>query len=82
MFGIYTHIPYCVHRCSYCDFYSNTQFTAASFERLAEKLEWEAQEAAGWLIRERSKSKVSSIFFGGGTPSLMPVPLLPACSAP
>ncbi len=76
VFGIYTHIPFCVHRCSYCDFYSNTQFTAASFERLAEKLEWEAAEAAVWLASQHSKPKVTSIFFGGGTPSLMPVPLL------
>lgn len=76
MFGIYVHIPFCVHRCSYCDFYSTTRYGAESFERLAEKLEWEARTSAAWLSANRERKPVTSIFFGGGTPSLMPIPLL------
>ncbi len=76
MFGIYVHIPFCVHRCSYCDFYSTTRYSAESFERLAVKLEWEARQSSGWLRENRTSKPVTSIFFGGGTPSLMPIPLL------
>ncbi len=76
MFGIYVHIPFCVHRCSYCDFYSTTRYGRESFEKLAEKLEWETRASADWLEANRARKTVTSIFFGGGTPSLMPIPLL------
>ena len=74
-FGIYLHAPYCVHKCSYCDFYS---FAAAApdFERLAAGLAREIAEAGSWLDREGGRPLVGSIFFGGGTPSLVPTPLL------
>lgn len=69
MNGLYIHIPFCVKKCAYCDFYS------VPFERsLAEgfiaalKKEIELRSAdAGEGIRF-----VDTIFFGGGTPSLLP----------
>ncbi|MBY0369140.1 radical SAM family heme chaperone HemW [bacterium] len=74
MFGLYLHIPFCVHRCSYCDFYSSTQYRAEDFAALADKLVWEAGEAAAWLKAQGHSQPVTSIFLGGGTPSLMPLP--------
>lgn len=73
MFGLYVHIPFCVHRCSYCDFYSATGGTQAAFEKIADKIRWEAGVASEWLSQNRTLTPVTSVFFGGGTPSLMPV---------
>jgi putative oxygen-independent coproporphyrinogen III oxidase len=73
VFGIYAHIPFCVHRCSYCDFYSDTRYNDSAFAELAKKLIWESGAAAAWLSQHRSVAPVTSVFFGGGTPSLMPM---------
>lgn len=73
MFGLYVHIPFCVHRCSYCDFYSSTKFDAVAFDQLTDRLCWEAGAAAKWLEHRGKRTPVTSIFFGGGTPSLLPV---------
>lgn len=63
--AIYLHIPFCRHRCSYCDF--NTYTSLADLqEQYAAALAAEiAQAGAG------RKRAVHTIFFGGGTPSLM-----------
>ncbi len=67
-FGIYVHWPFCKAKCPYCDFNSHVRHEpvdALSFARaLATELSWLAQRTPG--------RTVSSIFFGGGTPSLMP----------
>lgn len=76
-FGIYVHIPFCTHRCSYCDFYSLTQYDAQALSELTRALIKEITGAAHWLKAERRYSgKVGSVFFGGGTPSLLPVGVL------
>lgn len=76
-FGIYVHIPFCKHRCSYCDFYSLTQYDAQAFSELTRALIKEITGAAQWLKAERRYSgKVGSLFFGGGTPSLLPIGVL------
>lgn len=64
--SIYIHIPFCVKKCHYCDFLS-----APSTEEIRQKyVERLCQE-----LRDRSrlckKKEVDSIFFGGGTPSLL-----------
>lgn len=66
-FGIYVHIPYCLHKCPYCDFntYAATklpqrEYTAA----LLAELDYYAS------LPEWSKRPVKTVFFGGGTPSL------------
>ena len=64
--AIYIHIPFCDHKCIYCDFYSITPLDKKD-EYLA-CLKKEIEHYAGLYGRGR---EVISIFFGGGTPSLM-----------
>jgi putative oxygen-independent coproporphyrinogen III oxidase len=71
--AIYIHWPFCKKKCPYCDFNSHVR---------------DAIDAEGWrqaLIREllywqplTHNHRVTSIFFGGGTPSLMPPAILAA----
>lgn len=76
-FGIYVHIPFCVHKCSYCDFYSFTKYLAQDFNSFTEALCGEIISARQFVEqRELPISAAKSLFFGGGTPSLLPVPLL------
>lgn len=65
-FGIYVHWPYCMAKCPYCDF--NSHVSAQIDHR-----EWEdAYIAQLRRATEHTGSRVvSSVFFGGGTPSLM-----------
>lgn len=75
-FGVYLHVPYCRVRCGYCDF--NT-YTAS--ELRGTKQEDYAHEAAkeirfaGEVMRnvQLPQRPVSTVFFGGGTPTLLPV---------
>ena len=65
-FGVYVHLPWCVKKCPYCDFNSHaikqdlpeTEYLQA----LIRDIEMESS-----LVQDRS---ITSIFFGGGTPSL------------
>jgi len=67
-FGIYVHWPFCAAKCPYCDFNSHVR---ASIDETGwnEALLCELRSTAEWLGHERRQ--VSTIFFGGGTPSLM-----------
>ncbi len=72
-FGIYLHVPFCVHKCSYCDFYSFTKYSSGDFAPFVDSLVREARSAAKWLkTQNRLQQPVTSIFIGGGTPSLLP----------
>jgi oxygen-independent coproporphyrinogen-3 oxidase len=63
--SLYLHIPFCRHRCAYCDF--NTYTTLSDLQtRYAEALTAEIYQVADPMARP-----VHTIFFGGGTPSLM-----------
>jgi oxygen-independent coproporphyrinogen-3 oxidase len=68
MAGLYIHIPFCKSFCAYCDFYSVTDSTMTG--RLVEAIISESAHRAGYLEGER----VETIYFGGGTPSLLGVP--------
>lgn len=61
--GLYIHIPFCASKCRYCDFYSITD--AAGQHRYTDTLLREIERYAGRGIT------ADSLFFGGGTPSLM-----------
>jgi putative oxygen-independent coproporphyrinogen III oxidase len=66
-FGIYIHWPYCAAKCPYCDFNSHVR-DAFSETRWSDAILRELDFIAG-LQTERPV--VASVFFGGGTPSLM-----------
>jgi putative oxygen-independent coproporphyrinogen III oxidase len=67
-FGVYIHWPFCKAKCPYCDFNSHVRHAAVDHMSFAHALVQELK----WL-QERSAGKtITSIFFGGGTPSLMP----------
>jgi len=67
-FGIYVHWPFCAAKCPYCDFNSHVRTSIDEAGWIAAILR-ELRSTAEWLGRERGE--VSTIFFGGGTPSLM-----------
>jgi oxygen-independent coproporphyrinogen-3 oxidase len=66
-FGVYVHWPFCLSKCPYCDFNSHVRHSAIDETRFARAF---AAELAATAARTGSRV-VSSIFFGGGTPSLM-----------
>ena len=65
--ALYIHWPFCVSKCPYCDFNSHVRDTVDDAAWCAALLADMAHEAA-----LTSGRKLTSIFFGGGTPSLMP----------
>ena len=66
-FGVYVHWPFCLSKCPYCDFNSHVRHTAIDEERFARAF---AREIETTAARAPSR-EVTSIFLGGGTPSLM-----------
>jgi putative oxygen-independent coproporphyrinogen III oxidase len=66
-FGVYVHWPFCLSKCPYCDFNSHVRRAAIDERRFARAL---AAEIAATAARVPGRT-VSTIFFGGGTPSLM-----------
>ncbi len=72
-FGLYLHFPFCRNHCSYCDFYKqlfDADLEAQFYEALRIETELCAQEYAA------SDREISTIFIGGGTPSLTNLDLL------
>lgn len=65
MAGIYVHVPYCRQACTYCDFHFSTLL--GNKADLLHAIMAEIEIRAGYLREER----VDSIYFGGGTPSVM-----------
>jgi oxygen-independent coproporphyrinogen-3 oxidase len=66
-FGVYVHWPFCAAKCPYCDFNSHVRHQPVDQERFSRAF---ATELA--TMRARSGPReVTSIFLGGGTPSLM-----------
>jgi oxygen-independent coproporphyrinogen-3 oxidase len=66
-FGVYVHWPFCAAKCPYCDFNSHVRHTPPDQARFAEAFRREIATTA-----ERAPDRtVTSIFLGGGTPSLM-----------
>lgn len=73
--SVYVHIPFCVHKCSYCDFFSigmgEREIPGAAYMRSATTELTTMVERLGLAGRP-----VGSIFFGGGTPSMVEPRLL------
>jgi oxygen-independent coproporphyrinogen-3 oxidase len=66
-FGVYVHWPFCLSKCPYCDFNSHVRHAPIDEERFARAF---AREIETTAVRTPGR-EVSSIFLGGGTPSLM-----------
>ena len=70
MAGLYIHIPFCKQACHYCDFHfsTNLQSMAPLMESILEELKLRKDYLKG--------EAVETIYFGGGTPSLVPTEYL------
>jgi oxygen-independent coproporphyrinogen-3 oxidase len=66
-FGVYLHWPFCLSKCPYCDFNSHVRHAAIDEARFVQAF---TSEIAATAERVPGRT-VSTIFFGGGTPSLM-----------
>src|SRR3569623_2139344 len=66
-FGVYVHWPFCLSKCPYCDFNSHVRHTEIDEERFARAFALEIATTAA----HSGKREVTSIFLGGGTPSVM-----------
>ena len=66
-FGVYLHWPFCLSKCPYCDFNSHVRHAGVDEARFVRAFAAEIAATAG-RVPGRT---VSTIFFGGGTPSLM-----------
>ena len=65
--GLYTHIPFCLKKCNYCSFYSVTD--TGRIDAFVSALLREMQEYGDFASFE-------SVYFGGGTPSLLGIPYI------
>ena len=67
-FGIYVHWPFCAAKCPYCDFNSHVRTSideSGWIDAIVRELEWTA------ALQGEARPIVDTVFFGGGTPSLM-----------
>ncbi len=67
MAGIYIHIPFCRHKCNYCNFYSLA--STRNMDQVSNAIVSELQQRRDYL----SGQPVETIYFGGGTPSMLQV---------
>jgi len=74
-FGVYLHVPFCRVRCGYCDFntYTATELRGVKQSDYASQAVVEV-EAAGRILADSGlpARAASTVFFGGGTPTLLP----------
>lgn len=73
--GLYLHIPFCIKKCAYCDFYSSF-VSEELLDGYTEKLISEIKKWGGMLSRP-----INTVYFGGGTPSLLKERIVPVFSA-
>jgi oxygen-independent coproporphyrinogen-3 oxidase len=68
--GIYVHIPFCIQKCAYCDFYSveGTKYAPAYLAALAREMEA--------VRRAHPGLAAGTVYLGGGTPSILAPPLV------
>ena len=71
--GIYLHIPFCIRKCHYCDFCSFPKSEDGYMEKYAAEL---CRRIREFTDRQSERRAVSTVYFGGGTPTLMPAVLI------
>ena len=64
--GLYLHVPFCVRKCNYCDFCSFAGIDSDTRKRYIDRLIDEIR-----AYKKPNKTAVDTIFFGGGTPTLL-----------
>ncbi len=70
-FGVYIHWPFCAQKCPYCDFNSHVRHGGWDEDRFLAAYKRELDYIAALQRSAGEMPRVASIFFGGGTPSLM-----------
>ncbi|GAA3903632.1 radical SAM family heme chaperone HemW [Microbacterium invictum] len=73
-FGAYLHVPFCRVRCGYCDFntYTATELRGARQDAYADEVLREIDLSRGVLSAHGPLRRAQTVFFGGGTPTLLP----------
>lgn len=67
--ALYVHIPFCVHKCAYCDFASYQIYNDHIMTDYARRL---VEEISAWTPA-LPVSSTATVYFGGGTPSVLPL---------
>ena len=67
--AVYVHIPFCVHKCAYCDFASYQIYNDHIMTDYARRL---VEEISAWTPA-LPVSPTATVYFGGGTPSVLPL---------
>lgn len=68
---LYVHIPFCRHKCGYCDFNAY-----AGMDRLMPDYVEALERELAWLDATGTAGRLDTVYFGGGTPSLLPPDLM------
>ena len=74
--GVYIHIPYCLQRCTYCDFATYVQSEILPANEYVDLVKKEIFLKKHFFEKAFSGKNLSTIYFGGGTPSLIPAELI------
>lgn len=74
--GIYAHIPFCMRKCEYCDFYSIVVNNPDQFNRVVDSYLSAIYREARYYRSWAAEYEFNSLFLGGGTPTLVPAPRL------
>ncbi len=66
-FSLYIHVPFCMHKCTYCDFYSCSGIAQDRKEAVFKRILAETQD-----LLQTKKGVLTTVYIGGGTPSFAP----------
>lgn len=72
-FGIYVHIPYCIQRCTYCDFATYEQSKILPPTDYTQLMIREIEFKKSFFLQGEDFQTIDTLYFGGGTPSLFAV---------
>ena len=75
-FGVYLHVPFCTVRCGYCDFntYTATELGGGASQHAYADTALREIELAASVVADLPRRPVSTVFVGGGTPTVLAVP--------
>ena len=66
--GVYIHIPFCIRKCNYCDFCSFPDRDGRAMREYCDELCRRIRD----FVEKKGRREVDTVYFGGGTPSLLP----------